>query len=48
MTWIAFLIFAFLLIGLRRRPSEGSKHATLLLVITATLTVVVLGFQVGS
>jgi hypothetical protein len=46
MTWMLFLICAFLGIGLvARRWSEGAKHLFLLVLIAATLTAVFASFQ---
>jgi hypothetical protein len=46
MTWMAFLICAFLGIGLvARRWSDGAKHLIILALIAVTLTAVFAGFQ---
>jgi hypothetical protein len=46
MTWMAFLICAFLGIGfVARRWSDGAKHLIILALIAVTLTAVFAGFQ---
>ena len=37
MTWIAFMMGAFMLLGLRRRTNGGSTHLTMLVAIVCGL-----------
>jgi hypothetical protein len=47
MVWIAFLITAFLVIGLRERTRPGRKHLLALIVTGLTLGAVFLTFGSG-
>ena len=42
MAWIAFLVTVFLIVGLRRKETAGSRHLVILVVAALTLLVVYL------
>jgi hypothetical protein len=47
MIWIAFLIIAFMAIGLGRRASGGRRHLLVFIVTAVTLGIVYLTFGTG-